>query len=402
MTTFKYRGISPDGEKVSGIIKAYNEYEAVAQLGDTCPVITNIHEVKETRTWNRSLGGLKIKDKDLAIICSQFAIILTAGLPIVRCVEMVAQQARTKELRAMLLKVADDVSSGYTLSQGFENNCKTLPVTFIETIRAGEQSGTLEVCFQRLHQYFDNASKTKAKIISTLTYPAMVVVVGIIVFIIVMVTAVPMFVSTFQELDVELPSITKAMIATSDFIRNRWWVLVLIAMVIGLVSVLVRRNPKGRALLDRRKLKWSPLRKLHSMNAASQFASTMSTMLAAGVPIVRSLEITANVITNGVVSQAVMQARQGVEQGRSLTECMAESQWFPQMLTEMTGVGEQSGNLEGTLNVIADYFNNEVMVLSQRLLSILEPVITILIAVFTVMLLLGIYLPMFTMYGSVI
>ena len=402
MTTFKYRGISPDGEKVSGIIKAYNEYEAVAQLGDTCPVITNIHEVKETKTWNRSLGGLKIKDKDLAIICSQFAIILTAGLPIVRCVEMVAQQARTKELRSMLLKVADDVSSGYTLSQGFENNCKTLPVTFIETIRAGEQSGTLEVCFQRLHQYFDNSSKTKSKIISTLTYPAMVVIVGIIVFIIVMVTAVPMFVSTFQELDVELPGITKAMIATSDFIRTRWWVLILIAMVIGLVSVLVRRNPKGRAMLDRRKLKWSPLRKLHSMNAASQFASTMSTMLAAGVPIVRSLEITANVISNGVVSEAVLKARQGVEQGRSLTECMAESQWFPQMLTEMTGVGEQSGNLEGTLNVIADYFNNEVMVLSQRLLSILEPVITILIAIFTVVLLLGIYLPMFSMYGSVI
>ncbi len=402
MTTFKYRGISPDGEKVSGIIKAYNEYEAVAQLGDTCPVITNIHEVRETKTWNRSLGGLKIKDKDLAIICSQFAIILTAGLPIVRCVEMVAQQARTKELRAMLLKVAEDVSSGYTLSQGFENNCKTLPVTFIETVRAGEQSGTLEICFQRLHQYFDNASKTKAKIISTLTYPAMVVVVGIIVFIIVMVTAVPMFVSTFQELDVELPGITKAMIATSDFIRNRWWVLVLIAMILGLVSVLLRRNPKGRAMLDRRKLKWSPLKKLHSMNAAAQFASTMSTMLAAGVPIVRSLEITANVISNGIVSEAVMKARQGVEQGRSLTECMVESPWFPQMLTEMTGVGEQSGNLEGTLNVISDYFSNEVMVLSQRLLSILEPAITILIAVFTVVLLLGIYLPMFSMYGSVI
>lgn len=302
----------------------------------------------------------------------------------------------------MLLKVAEDVSSGYTLSQGFENNCKTLPVTFIETVRAGEQSGTLEICFQRLHQYFDNASKTKAKIISTLTYPAMVVVVGIIVFIIVMVTAVPMFVSTFQELDVELPGITKAMIATSDFIRNRWWVLVLIAMILGLVSVLLRRNPKGRAMLDRRKLKWSPLKKLHSMNAAAQFASTMSTMLAAGVPIVRSLEITANVISNGIVSEAVMKARQGVEQGRSLTECMVESPWFPQMLTEMTGVGEQSGNLEGTLNVISDYFSNEVMVLSQRLLSILEPAITILIAVFTVVLLLGIYLPMFSMYGSVI
>ena len=122
MTTYKYKGLSPDGAKLSGVIKAYNEFEAVAQLRETCSVITKIEDVKETQSWNKLIGTKKIKDKELAIICSQFAIILTSGLPIVRCVEMVAAQARTKELQKMLKKVAEDVSGGYSLAQSFENN----------------------------------------------------------------------------------------------------------------------------------------------------------------------------------------------------------------------------------------------------------------------------------------
>lgn len=171
MTTYKYKGLSPDGAKLSGVIKAYNEFEAVAQLRETCSVITKIEEVKETQSWNKQIGTKKIKDKELAIICSQFAIILTSGLPIVRCVEMVAAQARTKELQKMLKKVAEDVSGGYSLAQSFENNATGFPTTFIETVRAGEQSGTLEECFEKLHKYYDKTAKMKAKIISTLTYP---------------------------------------------------------------------------------------------------------------------------------------------------------------------------------------------------------------------------------------
>ena len=185
MTTYKYKGLSPDGAKLSGVIKAYNEFEAVAQLRETCSVITKIEEVKETQSWNKQIGTKKIKDKELAIICSQFAIILTSGLPIVRCVEMVAAQARTKELQKMLKKVAEDVSGGYSLAQSFENNATGFPTTFIETVRAGEQSGTLEECFEKLHKYYDKTAKMKAKIISTLTYPAIVICVAVIVFIII-------------------------------------------------------------------------------------------------------------------------------------------------------------------------------------------------------------------------
>ena len=400
MTTFKYKGLSPDGEKVSGVVKAYNEYEAVSQLREKFTVVTHIEEVKEKKNLNPTFGATRIKDKDLAIMCSQFSIILNSGMSIVRCVEMVAEQARTPELRKMLLKVAEDVSGGYPLAQSFQNNAPNLPVTFVETIRAGEASGTLELCFDRLHAYYDKQSKIRGKVISTLTYPAIVIFVAIVVFIIVMVVAVPKFVQTFAELGTDLPWITKGMIAVSDFLTGYWWVLALLALAFFIGRLLLKRDPRGRMWLAKNKLTRSPLKRLHTMSAASQFASTMATMLTAGLPLVKCLEVTANVIGNDMVAVATRKTRQGVEQGRGLAECMDESPYFPKMLTEMTGVGEHSGNLEETLTVIAEYFDNEVDVFTTRLLSLLEPCITIGLAILTVALLLGVYLPLFSMYGS--
>lgn len=161
----------------------------------------------------------------------------------------------------MLKKVAEDVSGGYSLAQSFENNATGFPTTFIETVRAGEQSGTLEECFEKLHKYYDKTAKMKAKIISTLTYPAIVICVAVIVFIIIMVVAVPAFTSVFLELGTELPGITKGLIATSDFLTNYWWSLILIVLAFFIGRLLLKKNEKGRAFLAENKLKRSPFKK---------------------------------------------------------------------------------------------------------------------------------------------
>lgn len=186
MTTYRYKGQTKDGTAVSGVIRAYDEFEAASRLRETVAIITRLEEVREKKEsiFNRPIG-LKIKEKELALICSQFAIILSAGMSIQHCVEMVAAQTRNRHIRQMLEKVAEEVGAGYSMAQSFENNAPYLPKTFIETVRAGEQSGTLEECFQRLHRYYDKSAKTKAKVVSTLTYPAMVIVVAIVVFIII-------------------------------------------------------------------------------------------------------------------------------------------------------------------------------------------------------------------------
>ncbi len=399
MKTFRYKGLSPDGVNTTGVIRAYDEYEAVSQLRENHTIITKIEEIKETKTFNRTLGG--IKEKELALICSQFSIILNTGLPVVRCVEMVASQAKSKQMRADLEKVAEDISAGYSMAQSFEKNMPKLPATFIETVRAGEQSGTLETCFARLYKFFDKSAKTKAKIVSALTYPAIVICVAIIVFIIIMVVAVPMFTQVFMDLNTELPAITKALIAVSDFLVNDSWILIMVGALIAVGYLLLKRSPEGKQRLAEMGLKASPLRRINSMRNCAQFADTMTTMLTAGLSIPRALEITAAVMPSYIFGEGVRKVLQSVQQGRGVSESMAQVEYFPKMLTEMTGVGEHAGSLEETLNVVGDYYNNEVQLASDRLLAVLEPAITVCLAVFTVILLLAIYLPLFTMYGAI-
>lgn len=401
MTTFRYKGQTAGGAKVSGVLRAYDEFEAADKLRESVAIITKLEAVPEKKESVLSRPvAFRVKEKELALLCSQFAIILASGLSVERCVSMVAAQTKNKYLRRMLDKVSEEVGAGYSLAQSFENNAPYLPKTFTETLRAGEQSGTLESCFQRLHAYYDRSAKTRAKIVSTLTYPAMVVVVAIVVFVIIIAVAVPAFTTAFNEIGSDLPGVTKALMAVSTFFTKWWWLLLGVLALLAAAYLAVRRTERGRAALAAWSLTRAPLRRIHSMNAAAQFAHSMATLLAAGLPLPRALEVTANVVSNYTFSLAVRQVRQDVERGRPMTESMSAIDYFPPMLTEMVGVGERSGSLEETLDVIGDYYDNEVSVTTARLLAVLEPAITIALAVLVVLLLLAVYLPMFTLYGG--
>lgn len=356
MTTFRYKGQTAGGAKVSGVLRAYDEFEAADKLRESVAIITKLEAVPEKKESVLSRPvAFRVKEKELALLCSQFAIILASGLSVERCVSMVAAQTKNKYLRRMLDKVSEEVGAGYSLAQSFENNAPYLPKTFTETLRAGEQSGTLESCFQRLHAYYDRSAKTRAKIVSTLTYPVMVIIVAIVVFVIIIAVAVPAFTDAFTDLGSgSLPGVTRALMAVSAFFTKWWW------LVLGVLA-----------------------------------------LLAAGLPLPRALEVTANVVSNYTFSLAVRHVRQDVERGRPMAESMAGIECFPAMLTEMVGVGERSGALEETLDVIGGYYDNEVSVTTARLLAVLEPAITIALAVLVVILLLAVYLPMFTLYGGI-
>lgn len=401
MTTFRYKGQTAGGAKVSGVLRAYDEFEAADKLRESVAIITKLEAVPEKKESVLSRPvAFRVKEKELALLCSQFAIILASGLSVERCVSMVAAQTKNKYLRRMLDKVSEEVGAGYSLAQSFENNAPYLPKTFTETLRAGEQSGTLESCFQCLHAYYDRSAKTRAKIVSTLTYPVMVIIVAIVVFVIIIAVAVPAFTTAFNEIGSDLPGVTKALMAVSTFFTKWWWLVLGVLALLVIAYLTFRRTERGRAALAAWSLTRAPLRRIHSMNAA-QFAHSMATLLAAGLPLPRALEVTANVVSNYTFSLAVRQVRQDVERGRPMAESMSAIDYFPPMLTEMVGVGERSGSLEETLDVIGDYYDNEVSVTTARLLSVLEPAITIALAVLVVLLLLAVYLPMFTLYGGI-
>lgn len=247
MTTYRYKGQTPEGSKVSGVIRAYDEYDAVSKLRDTCAFVIKLEEVREKKdsVLTRPLRT-KIKEKDLALICSQFSIILGTGLPVMRCVEMVASQNRNKHLARMLHKVAEDIGAGYSMAQSFETNIPGLPKTFVETVRAGEQSGALEACFKRLYKYYDKSAKTRAKIVSTMTYPVMVIVTAIIVFAIIMVVAVPAFTSAFAELGTDLPAVTRWLMSTSAFLTKWWWMILFILALLTIGYLSFKRTERGK------------------------------------------------------------------------------------------------------------------------------------------------------------
>ena len=402
MADWTYQIIDQSGKERKGNIVAESEAEAKNKLKmDGNMVISLTKATALTKEISFSVGG-KVKPRDLSVFCRQFTSMVNAGVTILDTLDMLSDQTENKVMAKAIRGVHAEIQKGETLSDGLKKYPNVFPDIMVSMVAAGEASGKIDVAFDRMSAHFEKSAKLNGMIKKAAVYPIIVVIVAIAVVIVMLVKVIPSYSEMFNDLGTELPGITKGLIATSDFLTNYWWSLILIVLAFFIGRLLLKKNEKGRAFLAENKLKRSPLKKMHSLNAASQFASTMSTMLTAGLPITKALEVTANVADNYMFAVSIRKVRQGVEQGRSLVDCMNEIPYFPKLLTEMVGVGERSGNMEETLTVIGDYFDNEVSVFTQRLRSMLEPAITIVLAGVTVILLLAVYLPMFTMYGSIV
>ena len=346
-------------------------------------------------------GAKKIKAKELSLLCSQLSIELRAGLPLVRSLKLVAENAENKTLKSILEQVADDVHAGHGLADSFALRGPQLPNTFIETIRAGEESGRLDDSFARLKDYYTNSASVANKVGSAMVYPIMLIAVAIIVVVIIMVKAVPVFEESFASMGNALPAPTKILIAVSHFFTDNLLLLIAIVAALAIAFFLFKRSEFGSRKIAELLLKFPGIGLVNRMSAASEFAATMGTMMASGLPMVQALNITANVASNLLIAEDIRHATDGVLEGKPMSEGLMESRYLPHLLLEMTSVGEETGSLEETLDVISAYYTEEVDVAVKRALDILNPVITIVLAVLVVFILLSVYLPLFSMYGSV-
>lgn len=402
MQTYKYTAVSKDGATVNGVVEAFDEYAAVAKIKESCTLVTRITPVKATRHSGRTVFQQKIREKELAIVCSQFAIILKAGMPIVHAVELIAQQSESKRMKKLLTSVASDVSEGVGLAHSFETKEAELPVTFIETVRAGEESGTLPQAFRRLHAYFDHSAKLKGKIQAAMVYPLFTILVAIVVVAVIMIKAVPTFVSSFETMGTQLPLATRILISLSDFFVGWWWLMASIVIAFAFAWRVWGHSESGRLKQNAWKLKLPILGKINLMRAASQYAATMTTLLAAGISIQQAVAVTGNVMDNAYVGHQLSAQLPKLEEGKPLSECLRSCPALPAMLVDMTGVGEETGTMEQTLEVVSDYYNSETELRAQKAVSLLEPIIICVLAVIVVLILLAVYLPMFTLYDSMI
>lgn len=403
MIAFQYTAVSKDGADVSGVVEAYDMFEAVSKIKNTCSVVLSLQpvEARDPRAiFNRELFSPAISEKSLALVCIQFSILLSAGLPVVRAAGLIAQQSTGRRWRDLLYQAAEDVAAGYGLAQSLQKRGGSLlPATFLETIRVGEASGTLELSFQSLSAYYDKSYKTKAKVRSAMIYPLFLCVLAVLVISLVMAFAMPAFQTVFSAAGTELPALTRGLIRLSEFCGAFWPLIFSSVGLAGVAGKWYFSTGSGRLRASRLQMKLPFLGRVAVMQATSQFANTMAALLSAGLPVIRAVASAAQGLDNCQISSSVSAAAAGLEEGRRLADCLRACGCFPDMFLEMTAVGEEAGSLEEAMRTMGAYYDSEVSIAAERALGMLQPAITIAMGLLIGAIVIALYLPMFSMYA---
>jgi type IV pilus assembly protein PilC len=389
---FAYQGRSTAGLQ-KGEIEAPDRVAAVGELRKRAILVTQISE-KAARRTPVKLGG-KVKDKDMAIFTRQFSTMIDAGLPLVHCLNILAEQSESKNLRGVTANVARAVEQGSTLAESLRKHPRTFNDLFTNMVDVGETGGILDVVLQRLAVYIEKAAALKAKVKSAMVYPTSIISVAFLVIIFMLTFVIPTFAAMFKDLGAELPLPTQIVIWLSDFVRG--YILLILAAIVGGVFALraYYRTDNGKATIDALLLKVPVFGTLIRKVAVARFTRTLGTLVQSGVPILEGLRITASTAGNKVVEKAVLRCRAAVTEGKTLTEPLKISGVFPPMVTQMISVGEQTGALDAMLSKIADFYDEEVNTAVNTLTSLLEPIMIVFLGVVVGGLVVAMYLPIF-------
>jgi type IV pilus assembly protein PilC len=396
MSVFAYRGRTASGI-ITGEVEADDRMTVVAQLRAKGVVAT---AVRERSPRSGALGSWrtrhrKAKDKHLAIYTRQFSTMIDAGLPIVQCLTILSEQSESKVLRSVTNGIARDVEGGSTLADAYRKHPRTFQDLYVNMIQAGEAAGILDIVLQRLATYIEKAASLKRKVKSAMVYPSTIISVAVLVIIFMMTFVIPTFATMFAQLGADLPLPTAIVLAMSEFTRR--YILLIVAALVGFVFGVraFYRTDRGSQIIDRLMLKIPVVGTLVQKVAVARFTRTLGTLVAAGVPILEGLRITARSAGNRVVEASVMQAREAVTAGRPLSEPLRTAPVFPPMVTHMISVGESTGSLDQMLSKIADFYDDEVDSAVSALMSLLEPVMIVILGVIIGGLVVALYLPIF-------
>lgn len=397
MPGFNYTAIDRNGKRVRSSLDASSIETAKSSLRGAGYTILDI---KEQTTLNRDieipfLG--KPKAKDMAVFCRQFVSILRAGVSVASVLAMLGQQTSNKKLRAAIREMQADVEKGESLATSMRRHPKIFPAILVNMVAAGESSGNLEESFRQMELYFDRSKRTKSKVTSAMIYPCVLIVVMIVVLIVMMTKIIPNFLKTFEDMDAELPKLTLGVMAVCDWFKVWWWVplLVLAALIVG--GVLFHRTDKGKHFFGWLARKTPVVGNLTVKTACATFCRTMEVLIGSGLTLTDSMDLAASNMGNIYYLEAIRDARGMVAEGTPLRESLVRTGIFPPMVSNLVGVGEETGDLQSMMGKVADYYDEEVEEATKKLLNLMEPAIIIFMAVFVVIIVLAIYLPMINM-----
>lgn len=397
MPGFNYTAINRNGKRVRSSLDASSIETAKSSLRGAGYTILDI---KEQTTLNRDieipfLGNPKAKD--MAVFCRQFVSILRAGVSVASVLAMLGQQTGNKKLRAAIREMQADVEKGEALASSMRRHPKIFPAILVNMVSAGEASGNLEESFRQMELYFERSKRTKSKVTSAMIYPCVLIVVMIIVLIVMMTKIIPNFLKTFEDMDAELPKLTLGVMAVCEWFKSWWWVplLVLAALIVG--GVLFHRTDKGKHFFGWLARKTPVVGNLTVKTACATFCRTMEVLIGSGLTLTDSMDLAASNMGNIYYLEAIRDARALVAEGTPLRESLVRTGIFPPMVSNLVGVGEETGDLQSMMGKVADYYDEEVDEATKKLLNLMEPAIIIFMAVFVVIIVLAIYLPMINM-----
>jgi len=399
MPSFEWKGRDRNGSTQTGVMIGDTKEAVIANLRRQQIIVTTIKEKGKEIALPKFGGG--ISQKEIAIFTRQFSVMIDAGLPLVQCLDILGQQQDNKAFQKIILQVRQDVESGSSLAEAMRKHPQAFSDLFVNMVAAGEAGGILDTILQRLSAYIEKSVKLRGQVKSALIYPVSVVAIAVVVIYVILWKVIPVFASLFSGLGADLPFLTQFVVTLSNFIGRFWWLIFLV--IFGTIFALRQyyKTEQGRYQIDRILLKTPVFGLLLRKIAVARFCRTLGTLLSSGVAILESLEITARTSGNAVLEEAIMEVRRDVEEGKSLAEPLSRTEQFPPMVCQMIAVGEQTGAMDTMLNKVADFYEDEVDAAVEGMMSLLEPIIISFLGVAIGIIVVAMYLPMFTLISKI-
>jgi type IV pilus assembly protein PilC len=401
MPVFLWEGTTKKGEAKKGEMEAADELAVRALLRRQGFKSMEVRQKpKDLEEYLPFLQG-GVKEKEVVVFCRIFATMISAGLPLIQCLGLLADQEQNKAFSKIIRTVKEDIEGGTSLTDALKKHPKVFDDLFTNLIAAGEAGGILDLVLGRLSTYLEKAMKLKAQVKSAMTYPIAVLVISIAVVTLLLLKVIPVFQKMFEGMGGELPGPTAMVVAMSEFVQSYWWIIfgILAAVIVGVIQFY--KTDKGRWMIDSAMLKAPIFGPVLKKVAVARFSRTLSTMMSSGVPILEGLNIVSKTAGNVVIEAALIKTRQSISEGQSIAEPLSQTDIFPPMVVQMIAVGEATGALDAMLNKIADFYDEEVDAAVAGLTALIEPIMMVFLGGVVGGMIIAMYLPIFKLASVV-
>lgn len=400
MASYGYVAIDDSGKEIKGSVEADNPEKAKTDLKAKGLIVLSIEEQNMlTRDVNIEIGG-KPTVRDLSVFCRQFVSMSRAGVTILDALRMLMEQTENKRLQRAAREIRVSVEKGESLADSIAQHPKVFPELMVHMVAAGEASGSLDVALERMATHFERSSRTKALIKKAMMYPIMIAILAVVITVVMLVFVIPTYADMFKDLGTELPGITVAVMNASNFVQTWWFIIIPAAIGVVMAIKAYSATYTGKHLFGKLATIIPVMKDLTIKSASAHMARTLSTLMAAGVPLVEAVEIVSNTMSNVWYKEALLEVKEQVMMGMPLSRPLEQCGMFPPMVYHMTGIGEEVGNTEDMLNKLAEYYEEEVESATQSLMAVLEPLMILVVAGIVGILIGAIMAPMGTMYSA--